>query len=85
VIERYTAGAFASSTNGELVLHQWATLGSTDYWHKYEVGHRYLVFASNNRQPGMKPVGIVSRGCDAWDLTTAVGQQILKELESVLP
>ena len=87
VTERYTAGASeASSPNGELVLHQWAALGSTDYWHRYEVGHRYLVFASTNQQTSfMKPAGIVSRGCDAWDLASPRGQQVLKELGAALP
>jgi hypothetical protein len=87
VTEAYTSAVFdMMSPADELVLHQWAFPGSTDYWHHFEVGHPYLVFASRNTQPTRTslPTGLVSRGCDAWDLTTPAGRQRLKELEEAL-
>lgn len=92
VAGRYKTGAIdASSRSGELVLHQFASPGMTDYFHQYEVGRRYLVFAKDERKVAtfalgsMKLPAIVSRACDAWDLATPMGRQRLEDLEEALP
>jgi len=68
------------------VLEQWPDSGTTDFYHRFQIGNDYLVFVRDNRDGSMPsaPRGFTSRACDAWEVHTAGAKGRISELEVLL-
>ena len=68
------------------VLEQWRNSGTTDFFHRFQVGNDYLVFVRDNRDGAMRPAprGLTSRACDAWEVHTTEAKTRISELEVLL-
>ena len=69
-----------------LLLTQWATSGTTDYFHRFQIGSTYLVFARDNSDGSGWPAprGYTSRGCDAWETNTPEAKKRISELKVLM-